>query len=185
MNSRLTNNVLLFFITKYYFKAAVWYLNQSYLHYIHWDSKVTVNVNEMKTGSKLKTSGRRFLICVVVAFKFPFRFLSLSKSWTRRLAFSIESPLLIYPGSSLGSCLTETDQQIDRHTNQTCFVSSTTSGHKSCICNTIDSCRLFLHRVSPRRYFCHRQNMAWSEKSEQTCGLLLKLQSDKPVDSLC
>ena len=35
------------------------------------------------------------MICVVVAFKFPFKLLSLSKSWTRRLAFSIVSPLFI------------------------------------------------------------------------------------------
>ena len=32
------------------------------------------------------------------------------------------------------------------------FVSSTTFGHKSCIYSTIDSCRLFLHRVSSHHY---------------------------------
>ena len=39
------------------------------------------------------------------------------------------------------------------------FVSSTTFGHKSCICSTIDSCRLFIHRVSSHNYLHHRQNM--------------------------
>ena len=34
---------LLFYITKYNFKAAVWYLHQSYLNYIHWNLKVTVS----------------------------------------------------------------------------------------------------------------------------------------------
>ena len=38
-------------------------------------------------------------------------------------------------------------------------VSSTTFGHKSCICSTIDSCRLFLHRVSSHHYLYHRQNI--------------------------
>ena len=37
-------------------------------------------------------------------------------------------------------------------------VSSTTFGHKSCICSTIDSFRLFLHRVSSHHYLYHRQN---------------------------
>ena len=39
------------------------------------------------------------------------------------------------------------------------LVSSRTFGHKSCICSTIDSCRLFLHRVSSHHYLYHRQNM--------------------------
>ena len=38
-------------------------------------------------------------------------------------------------------------------------VSSTTFGHKSCICSTIDSFRLFLHRMSSHHYLYHRQNM--------------------------
>ena len=36
------------------------------------------------------------------------------------------------------------------------FVSSTTLGHKSCIYSTIDSCRLFLHRVSSHHYLYHQ-----------------------------
>ena len=39
------------------------------------------------------------------------------------------------------------------------FVSSTTFGHKSCICSTVDSCRVFLYRVSSHHYLYHRQNM--------------------------
>ena len=89
-----------------------------------------------------------------------------------------------------------TDQQIDQHSNQACtewvlsFVSWTTFRHKSCICNTIDSCRLFLHRGSSHYYLHHRQNVDpsyassksrnRSKKSERICTLLLKLQSGKP-----
>ena len=39
------------------------------------------------------------------------------------------------------------------------LVSSTTFAHKSYICSTIDSCRLFLHRVNSNHYLYHRQNM--------------------------
>ena len=39
------------------------------------------------------------------------------------------------------------------------FVSSITFGQKSCISNTFDSCRLFLHRVSSHHYLYHRQNV--------------------------
>ena len=39
------------------------------------------------------------------------------------------------------------------------FIYSPTFGHKSCICRTIDSFRLFLHRVSSHHYLYHRQNM--------------------------
>ena len=51
------------------------------------------------------------------------------------------------------------------------FASSTTFGHKSCICDTIDSCRLFLHRVSSHHYLyqqgIHRLEAEnRSEKSE-------------------
>ena len=37
------------------------------------------------------------------------------------------------------------------------FVSSTTFGHKSCICSMIDSCRLFLRRVSSHHYYVRRR----------------------------
>ena len=47
-----------------------------------------------KDGFKIENVRPTFFICVV-AFKFPFNFLSLSRSWTWRLAFSIESPLFI------------------------------------------------------------------------------------------
>ena len=62
------------------------------------------------------------------------------------------------------------------------FVSSTTFGHKSCICNTIDSCRLFLHRVSSHLYLYHQaihllEAENRSEKSECSWALLLTLQS--------
>ena len=75
MNSSLTNNVSMFYITKYNFKTAVWYSHKSYLHYIHWNSKVTVTVNEIKTGSKLKLQAnvfhlrcRSFQVSVQVSF---------------------------------------------------------------------------------------------------------------------
>ena len=62
------------------------------------------------------------------------------------------------------------------------FVSSTTFGHKSCICNTIDSCRLFLHRVSSHLYLYHQgihrlEAENRSEKSDLSYALLLTMQS--------
>ena len=60
VNSSLKNNVLLFYIAKYNFKATVWYLHQSYqLHTMEFKSHSSC-VNKIKTGSKLKTSSRHF-----------------------------------------------------------------------------------------------------------------------------
>ena len=130
-----------------------------------------------KDGFKIENVRPTFFICVV-AFKFPFNFLSLSRSWTWRLAFSIESPLFITcivawvnKSISIATKLAQSGFWV--------FVCATTSGHKSCICNTIDSCRLFLHRVSLHRYLYHRQNMdprdERSEKSVWSCALLLNI----------
>ena len=48
-----------------------------------------------KDGFKIENFRPTFFIWVVEPFKFPFKFLSLPKSWTRSLAFSIESPHFI------------------------------------------------------------------------------------------
>ena len=75
------------------------------------------------------------------------------------------------------------------------FDSSTTLGHKSCIYSTIDSCWLFLHRVSSHHYLYHRQNMGpkypSSKSLEPVVEVRIKLSASldtaigKPADSLC
>ena len=194
MNSAITKNLLLFFIqniilrqlfgtcTSHIFTTYTGIQKSQLLFY--WD----------KDGLKIENVRPTFFIYIVVALKFTFKFLSLLKSWKWRLAFSIESPLLIT--QIVAWVMFNWNWSTNRSAQQPSLlrvgfesVSSTTFGHKSCVRNTIDSCRLFLHRVSPHRYLYHRQNMdprdERSEKSAWTCALLLKLQLGRPVDSLC
>ena len=95
MNSAITKNLLLFFIqniilrqlfgtcTSHIFPTYTGIQKSQLLFY--WD----------KDGLKIENVRPTFFIYIVVALKFTFKFLSLLKSWKWRLAFSIESPLLI------------------------------------------------------------------------------------------
>ena len=76
-------------------------------------------VNEIKTGSKLKTSGRRFWSALLQLSSFRLSFSLYQRVEREGLPLASNLHFLL-PGSSLGSCLTETDQQIDQHSNQAC-----------------------------------------------------------------
>ena len=119
MNSSLTNNVLLFFITKYNFKAAVWYLQQSYLHYIHWNSKYKSQLLCLrdKEGFKIENVRPTSALLQLSSFRLSFFLCQRVEREGLPLAWNLH---FLLPGSLLGSCLTETDQQIDQHSNQAC-----------------------------------------------------------------
>ena len=134
---------------------------------------------------KIENVRPTFFICIVVALKFTFKFLSLLKSWKWRLAFSIESPLLIT--QIVAWVMFNWNWSTNRSAQQPSLlrvgfesVSSTTFGQWEwahiIIYIIVWTWIQGIHRPKADNQ---------SEKSEWSCALLLKLQSGKPADSLC